>query len=72
MSKKFPEEAPLLTLQSIYHVNQTRLPYKQVIQEYAYNPTWSAGEAIEHLKVDLVRFIDSFRESSKREGKLNV
>jgi hypothetical protein len=68
----FPERQPLLTLHSIYHVNHSRLPYKQVIQDYSYNSQWSVDESIEKLQDDLVVFIDSFKESSKKEGKLNI
>ena len=69
LRNNFPEQQPLLTLHSIYHVNHSRLPYKQVIQDYSYNSQWSVDENIEKLQDDLVVFIDSFKESSKKCGR---
>jgi hypothetical protein len=72
LHKKFPEQAPLLTLHSIYHVNQNRLPYKQVIQDYAYHSKWPISDTLESLRHELVRLVDNFKDSSKKEGKLNL
>jgi hypothetical protein len=54
-----------MTFYSIYHVNLNRQPFKQIIDYKPY-------ETIVSLKEDLYRLVERFRQSSRKEGKINI
>ena len=65
-------DAPVLTFFSIYHVTHNRLPYKQIIEDYSYKPNMNCQEALISLKEDLLRLVERFRQTSKKEGKITI
>lgn len=49
LSPSFPQEAPVLTFQSIYHESEDK-PYSEVHDGYPYSPRWSGSEMASRIK----------------------
>ena len=65
LNDNYPDDAPLMTFYSIYHVNLNRQPFKQIIDYKPY-------ETINLLKEDLYRLVERFNQSSRKEGKISI
>lgn len=49
LSDDFPQEQPLLTLQSIYH-RLNGIPCHSILDNYPYSPRWNAEEQAERMR----------------------
>lgn len=49
LSQSFPQEAPVLTFQSIYHESKDK-PYTEIHDGYPYSPRWSSTEMVSRIK----------------------
>ncbi|KAL3873174.1 hypothetical protein ACJMK2_036322 [Sinanodonta woodiana] len=63
----FPKEQPILTLQSIYHLNKGK-PYSDVFKEYPYSPRWNRTEMVERTRNYILDNIKAFQKSSVLSG----
>lgn len=68
LNKNFPQEAPALFLQSIYHEKNNQ-PYEQLETGYPYSPRWSGDEMAERARSFLTEAIPAFKESSLHNAK---
>ncbi|XP_071525750.1 BRISC and BRCA1-A complex member 2-like [Panulirus ornatus] len=65
LSSHFPQQAPKIVLQSLYH-NSPREPYSKEITDQKYNPQWSSEEMVHNIKETVLVNVSSFQMSSIR------
>lgn len=69
LAPSFPQEAPVLTFQSIYHESKEK-PYSEVHDKYPYSPRWSGPEMATRIKTYILDNIQAFQKQSVISGSL--
>ncbi|XP_048737689.1 BRISC and BRCA1-A complex member 2-like [Ostrea edulis] len=69
LSQSFPQEAPVLTFQSIYHESKDK-PYTEIHDGYPYSPRWSSTEMVSRIKTYILDNIQTFQKQSVMSGSI--
>ncbi|XP_062595452.1 BRISC and BRCA1-A complex member 2-like isoform X2 [Saccostrea cucullata] len=69
LPQSFPQEAPVLTFQSIYHESKDK-PYIEIHDRYPYSPRWSGTEMVSRIKTYILDNIQAFQKQSVMSGSI--